>query len=157
MLSSTCKQLFYMGLHCIFLCITIKPEIVIFECPWYSWIKEEKLLKIWDASDWEISFPFWENTGPFFIGNGAEIRPQKQPCKNPCITKRQSIISKQPPITTININASMVKSTLAHPNVRGKEKRVTQFSPCSWHISKQVEISTPLLTFFLLLYVALAH
>ena len=56
-----------------------KPEIIVFECPRYSLIKEEKLLKVWGASDWEIASTFWENIGTFSIGNGAEIRPQKQP------------------------------------------------------------------------------
>ena len=53
-----------------------KPEIPIFECPRYLWIKEDKLLKIVGASDWEILSTFWENTCLFSIGNGAEIRPQ---------------------------------------------------------------------------------
>ena len=47
----------------------------------YSLIKEEKLLKDWGASDWEISSTFWENIGTFSIGNGAEIWPQTQPWK----------------------------------------------------------------------------
>ena len=53
-----------------------KLEIVIFECQRYSWIKEEKLLKVWGASDCEVSSTFLENTGHFSIGTGAEIRPQ---------------------------------------------------------------------------------
>ena len=41
--------------------------------------KREKLLKVLGVSDWEISSTFWENTGNFAIGTGAEIRPQKRP------------------------------------------------------------------------------
>ena len=48
----------------------------------YSLIKEENLLKVWGASGGEISSTFWENIGTFFIGNGAEIWPQKQPWKS---------------------------------------------------------------------------
>ena len=58
----------------------IKLEIVIFECPRYSWIKEEKLLKVWGAPDWEISSTFWEKTGHFPLGLGPKFGP-KQPWK----------------------------------------------------------------------------
>ena len=75
-----------MDLHCIFLCIHYKAEIVIFECPRYLLIKEEKLLKVLGASDWEISSTFWENIGTVSIGNGAEFRPQKQPWKIPAVS-----------------------------------------------------------------------
>ena len=60
-----------------------KQEIDIFECPRYSWIKEEKMLKVWGASDWEISSTFGENTGSFSIGTGVETWPQKQAWKIP--------------------------------------------------------------------------
>ena len=72
-----------MNLHCIFLCIHYKPEIVIFESSKYSCNKEEKLLKVWGASDWQISSTFWENIGTFSIGNGAEIRPKNSLEKSP--------------------------------------------------------------------------
>ena len=49
----------------------------------YSLFKEEKILKVWGASDWEISSTFWENIDTFSIGNGAEIWPPKQPWKIP--------------------------------------------------------------------------
>ena len=60
-----------------------KSEIVIFECPRYSRIKEEKLLKFWGASEWEISSTFWDNTGPFSTGAGTEVLRPKTALKNP--------------------------------------------------------------------------
>ena len=36
-------------------------------------------MKVWGASDWEISSTFWSNTGPFSLGTGAKILPPKQP------------------------------------------------------------------------------
>ena len=39
----------------------------------YSSIKEEKLLKVWCASDLEISSTFWENTGPFPLGKVTQF------------------------------------------------------------------------------------
>ena len=66
LLSSTYKHLLCVDLHCIHLCNHYKPEIVIFEFQRYSLIKEEKLLKVWGAFDWEISSTFWENIGPYY-------------------------------------------------------------------------------------------
>ena len=46
--------------------------------PMYSSIKEEFTESL-GAANWEILSTFWENTGHFSIGNGAEIGHQKQP------------------------------------------------------------------------------
>ena len=82
-MSSTYKQLLCVDLHCIFLCIHVISQKVIFECPMYSLIKEKKLLKVLGASDWVFHLLFGKNIGTFSIGNGSEIRPQKQPWKIP--------------------------------------------------------------------------
>ena len=53
-----------------------KPEVVIFECPRYLWIKEEKILKVLGASDWEISSIFWKIRALFPLGIGSKFVPQ---------------------------------------------------------------------------------
>ena len=72
-----------MDLHGIFLCIAISQKYSFLNAQAIHELKREKCLKVFGALDWEISSTFLENTLPFSIGTGAEIRPQKQPWKIP--------------------------------------------------------------------------
>ena len=67
-----------------------KLEIVIFKCPRYSWIKEEKLLKVRDVSYWKISAILGGKYRPFFHWDwGRNSAPKRALKKNLCdITHR---------------------------------------------------------------------
>ena len=83
LLSSTYKQLLCMDLHCIFLCIDISQKWSSLNAQGICEL-EEKILKVWCASDWEIYLLFGKMQALFPLGLGPKFGP-KTALKNPCI------------------------------------------------------------------------